>query len=368
LTSLIAQQMQGRAGRRGMDVQGNVIYLGMEWPYIENLMLGQITNVTGKQPRYPTMALKQAIAASNDPDDSKHFVHDENKPEFALAIRKMQRTQDCYPSISEEMMEWMAGPTLEEFCNSEEKTDYLALSQGVIQGLGYVDKDMKLDMDHNVVSMVCEMNDFLPEAIHLRAILEQLYFRFCYNKTKAFKQSDSTQNALLAVLLHVIDRVPAVDGEESMQEFLRVTPTEGKITNDDALAMWLETEELLMAQRDKISAIEIDDAEKAKMHLDPAPATEHGHVGPPLDKGVYEMIITKQKGFRDDQSVERRNDLKNRIFKLGHICQIAHNNLQQPHGKYDALEVHFRRLFNNIKYSVADMMNQLTDQSDLTEV
>jgi len=30
LTPLIAQQMQGRAGRRGMDVQGNIIYLGME--------------------------------------------------------------------------------------------------------------------------------------------------------------------------------------------------------------------------------------------------------------------------------------------------------------------------------------------------
>ena len=27
-----------------------------------------------------------------------------------------------------------------------------------------------------------------------------------------------------------------------------------------------------------------------------------------------------------------------------------------------------RRLFNNIKYSVSDMMSQLTDQSDLTEV
>eukprot|EP00984_Skeletonema_dohrnii_P008732 scaffold3263_cov121-Skeletonema_dohrnii-CCMP3373.AAC.1 len=80
------------------------------------------------------------------------------------------------------------------------------------------------------------------------------------------------------------------------------------------------------------------------------------------------MIITKQKGFREDQSLERRNDLKRRIFKLGHICQVAHNNLQQPHGKFDALEVHFRRLFNNIKYSVADMMNQLTDQNDLTEV
>ncbi|KAL7533920.1 hypothetical protein ACHAXR_005533 [Thalassiosira sp. AJA248-18] len=368
LTALIAQQMQGRAGRRGMDVQGNVIYLGMEWSYIENLMLGQITNVTGKEPRYPTMALGQAVAASNDPDDTKHFVHDENKPEFALAIRKMQRTQTCFPTITEEMMEWMAGPTLEDFCKGEEKTDYLDLSQRVIQGLGYVDENMKLDMDHNVISMVSEMNDFLPEAIHLCAILEQLYLRFCYNKTKAFKESDSTQNDLLAVLLHVVDRVPAREGEESLQEFLRVAPSEGKTINEDSLAMWLETEEMLMDQRDKINALEIDDSEKAKMNLVVPTAAAAGNVGPPLDRGVYEMIITKQKGFREDQTLEHRNDLKNRIFKLGHICQIAHNNLQQPHGKYDALEVHFRRLFNNIKYSVSDMMSQLTDQSDLTEV
>ena len=192
--------------------------------------------------------------------------------------------------------------------------------------------------------------------------------RFCYNKTKAFKESDSTQNELLSVLLHVVDRVPAEENEESLQELLRVTPSEGKNINEDALGMWLETEELLTNQNEKINNLDIDDSEKAKMLLNPPPATTAGNVGPPLDKGVYEMIITKQKGFREDQSLERRNDLKSRIFKLGHICQVAHNNLQQPHGKYDALEVHFRRLFNNIKYSVADMMNQLTDQSDLTEV
>ena len=367
LTALIAQQMQGRAGRRGMDVQGNVIYLGMEWPYIENLMLGQITNVTGKEPRYPTMALQGAIAAANDPDDTMHFVHDENKPLFADAIRKMQRNQHCYPTIKEEMMEWMAGSSLGDYCAGEEKTDYLDMSNRVIQGLGYVDENNKLDMDHNVVSMICEMNDYLPEVIHLTAILEQLYLRFCYNKTKAFKESDSTQNDLLAVLLHVVDRVPVAECEESLQDMLRVVPTEGKTINEDALNVWSETEEMLMDQRDKINALDIPDSEKDKMHLVLPPAAAAGNVGPLLDKGVYEMIITKQKGFREDQSLERRNDIKNRIFKLGHICQVAHNNLQQPHGNYDALEVHFRRLFNNIKYSVADMMSQLTDQSDLTE-
>jgi len=66
LTPLIAQQMQGRAGRRGMDVQGNIVYLGMDWPVIENLMLGQISQVTGKNPHYPTMALQGAIAAANN--------------------------------------------------------------------------------------------------------------------------------------------------------------------------------------------------------------------------------------------------------------------------------------------------------------
>lgn len=74
LTPLIAQQMQGRAGRRGMDVQGNIVYLGMEWPTIENLMLGQISQVTGKNPHYPLMALQRALAASNDPNDP-NFIH-----------------------------------------------------------------------------------------------------------------------------------------------------------------------------------------------------------------------------------------------------------------------------------------------------
>merc|ERR1712151_652632 len=95
LTPLIAQQMQGRAGRRGLDVQGNVVYLGMEWPYIENLMLGQISKVTGKEPRYPIIALQQILAASNDPDDTKNFIHGASST-FAMALQKIQKYQNCY--------------------------------------------------------------------------------------------------------------------------------------------------------------------------------------------------------------------------------------------------------------------------------
>jgi len=117
-----------------------------------------------------------------------------------------------------------------------------------------------------------------------------------------------------------------------------------------------------------IDSIPVDPLEKSILYLDPECGKDGNNIGPSLDKGLYEMITLKQKGFREDQSQECRNDLKNRIVRLGQICFIAHNNLQQPHGKYNALEVHFRRLFSNIKYCVADMMTQLTDQDDLTEV
>lgn len=368
LTPLIAQQMQGRAGRRGLDVQGNVIYLGMDWPYIENLMLGSISNVTGKEPRYPTMVLQQALAAANDPDDTKHFVHDPEGP-FAIAIRRLQKFQNCFPTITEQQMEWMCNTTLQEFCEGTTSDHYLGLSTKALVGLGYVHEDLTLAMDHNVLSMVWEMHDFLPESIHLATALEQMYIRFCYNKTKSYKESDSTQNEFLSVLLHVVDRVPCKNGDESLQQLLRVSPCDdGRALSVEAQELWLETEKSLMHTKEVIASLDIPDAEKEKMYLALPPGSSDGDVGPPLDKGVYEMLVSKQKGFLDDQDTERRNELKNRIVRLGHMCQIVHNCIQQPHGKYNALEVHFRRMFSNIKYSVADMMRQLTDQEDLTDV
>jgi len=372
LTPLIAQQMQGRAGRRGLDVQGNIVYLGMDWPYIENLMLGQISHVTGKEPRYPTMVLQQALAASNDPDDTKHFYHvdqDGDLTTFGTAIRRIQKSQHCFPTVTEKQMEWICETTLEEFCEGKKTDHYFGLSTKAIQGLGYVHEDLTLAMDHNVLTMVWELLEFMPEGVYLCAVLEQMYLRFCYNKTKSFKESDSTQNEFLSVLLHVVDRVPAKEGDESLQQLLRVEASDdGKALSDEAKAMWLETEKTLRDTTDLINSLDIDQSEKDKLLLVLPAATEDGSFGPPLDKGVYEMLVSKQKGFLEEQDTELRNHLKNRIVRLGHICLIVHNTIHQPHGKYDALEVHFRRMFSNIKYSVHDMMTQLTDQADISDI
>jgi hypothetical protein len=369
LTPLIAQQMQGRAGRRGLDVQGNVIYLGMDWPYIENLMLGQISKVTGKEPRHPLLSLVGALAASNDPSDTKHFVFDQlENTAFATAIRKIQRTMRCFPTVTPEQVEWMSNTTLAEFCEEKTSDEYLGISKKIVTGLGYTHEDGTLAMDHNVLTMVGELYEDLPVAVHVCAVLEQMFLRFCYQKSKIYKESDSTQNEFLSVLIHVVDRYPAANGEESLQQLLRIEESADGKQNEDAKAMWLETEDILRKQNELIDGLDVPEEEKAKLRLLMPPAAEKGSSGPPLDKGVYEMLVLKQKGFNESQSTERRNELKNRIVRLGDVCRVAHNNVQMHHGKYDQLEVHFRRMFSNIKYSVADMMQQLTDQDDLTEV
>ena len=182
---------------------------------------------------------------------------------------------------------------------------------------------------------------------------------------------------------HLLRLVPGLDVEEALVDLAEGPLAEllleldlvveelplgpGRALDDDARAMWLETESTLRAQKALIDSLDVDQSEKDKMHLVIPPASDD-EVGVPLDKGVYEMLVSKQKGFTEEQDTIRRNELKNRIVRLGAICQIAHNNIHQPHGKYDALEVHFRRMFSNIKYSVADMMNQITNQEDLTEV
>lgn len=54
--------MSGRAGRRGLDTQGNLLYMNMSWPKIQGLMLGDIPAIVGKDPQYPTIALHHTLS------------------------------------------------------------------------------------------------------------------------------------------------------------------------------------------------------------------------------------------------------------------------------------------------------------------
>jgi hypothetical protein len=163
----------------------------------------------------------------------------------------------------------MCDTTLEEFCHGQESDHYFQLSTNVVRLLGYLNHDMTLAMDHNVLSMVWELHDTLPEAIHLCAVLHQMYLRFCFKE-----KNDLTQHEFLSVLIHVVDRYPPKEGEESLQQMLGIASSEdGRSLSDDAKALWFETENIIREQKALIDSLNIDQLEKDMMHLTPPPAS-----------------------------------------------------------------------------------------------
>ena len=75
LTPLMAQQMGGRAGRRGLDTQGNLAYLGMPVNQIKELM----QSVQRKVRRVPGLLDVEVLVSAEDPQTYNVLTRWENQ-------------------------------------------------------------------------------------------------------------------------------------------------------------------------------------------------------------------------------------------------------------------------------------------------
>ena len=173
----------------------------------------------------------------------------------------------------------------------------------------------------------------------------------------------------MSILVHIIDRAACKEGDVPLHAMLKCGDVKGAQQVDEgAKEMWMATEKILRGKRDIINGMDIPQSEKDSLNLAMDCGESEGSFGPGLDGGLYEMLSTNRVGFPEEMSVERRNELKGRIFKFGCFCRIANNNIQQPtgsfQGDYSSLSVFFRKLFSSCKWSLMDIMKQLTDQGD----
>ena len=58
LNSTLVQQMSGRAGRRGLDTQGHLVYAGATADFVQRMVISFIPALEGQDPRYLTMFLQ----------------------------------------------------------------------------------------------------------------------------------------------------------------------------------------------------------------------------------------------------------------------------------------------------------------------
>ncbi|ETW04681.1 hypothetical protein, variant [Aphanomyces invadans] len=104
LSSLMVQQMAGRAGRRGLDRQGNIVFSGIEWGRMQELMRGLLPNVDGNTHNlYPTLCLQSFLAPN---------------------------------VVTSELVERMAGHSLPHFMRGDRVTGYLDQSRKFMTAVG----------------------------------------------------------------------------------------------------------------------------------------------------------------------------------------------------------------------------------------
>jgi len=117
LDELMAQQMSGRAGRRGLDTQGNIVYAGIRASFTRRLMIGKITNITGN-PFKEFSAAPATKSSGSKADDAANMPPP--PPGDALSIYPRYESMSLQMVLSPRHVGWnravcLGGKSLLEF-------------------------------------------------------------------------------------------------------------------------------------------------------------------------------------------------------------------------------------------------------------
>ncbi|TYZ60484.1 hypothetical protein PybrP1_007049 [[Pythium] brassicae (nom. inval.)] len=316
LTSLMVQQMAGRAGRRGLDRQGNIVFAGLAWARIQFLMRGLLPDVTGRKARYPTIALQRLLSPTMDNDIMDRIV-------------------------SHPLLEYMAGGAADapdKDTNADTTTlkpttaasdGYLSQSVRWMEHFGLLTHDAKLNVDTSVAKLVWECRDDPAEALGIFWLLDGLL--------KEFHHKPGEQIALQLALFNMLLRV--VGRERYHEEYAhasKLAPLPGQE------AAW-----------DKVSAVLESYQAKLEQLGDACPPELRLRVGllEPLDGYVFRTVVDNL--IPSGLGTAQLNLIKKRLRHVGDRLRLMHNLLMYS-GRFGELEEIVRKCFRRIKWILID--------------
>mmetsp|Transcript_21426 Transcript_21426/g.32870 ORF Transcript_21426/g.32870 Transcript_21426/m.32870 type:complete len:654 (+) Transcript_21426:2068-4029(+) len=343
LTPLLAQQMAGRAGRRGLDTQGNLIYLGMDWERIRSLMVGIVPAIIGQVPHFPTMALPLML--------HRDVAFDDALCEF----------------IDRKIIRRLCAASLEEFTNgvrrpADECDDKVNELLESMKKLGFelrstVNGDSAMHNDARpAMCMTWELRDYLAESVILAYALPELMAdfvkdRFNFKRAEDDAGSEAIQIEFMAVLLHIVDRKPVPPGKIPLDQisWLAKSP--------ERKARWDKWEKILIESQTRLESLPPEHAKALQLAVAP---------GQPIDAAVFEVYKDRRLPPAGAITSLERHLLKSRIWHVGNILMKCHNCLQLP-GEYIPLAPLLRKCCQRVKYILADDIKADVDERDVQQ-
>ncbi|RHY28877.1 hypothetical protein DYB32_005633 [Aphanomyces invadans] len=293
LSSLMVQQMAGRAGRRGLDRQGNIVFSGIEWGRMQELMRGLLPNVDGNTHNlYPTLCLQSFLAPN---------------------------------VVTSELVERMAGHSLPHFMRGDRVTGYLDQSRKFMTALTWLVLG-QLNVDTSIARLIWECRKDVAESIGIFHLLELMLTEF----GRVPGDNIGHQLALFNMLLRVVGREP-YHSEYAHASALTVVSGQE--------AVWDKVTVILQSLHDKVAALDCPDL-VLPVALDA-----------PLDGYVWSTLV--ENVIPSGLKTAQLNAIKKRLWHVGDKLRLMHNLLMYS-GRYGVLEEIVRKCFRRIKWILID--------------
>jgi hypothetical protein len=381
LTPLMAQQMSGRTGRRGLDTQGNIVYLGMEWGEIQGLILGQIPDIAGSDQLYPTMALQHVLSDFVDQRASRNaakptfhtfqqLLEEEEEEEQAAAAKEaggsgsgggggggaaaVAEGGDAAAATA------VTKAAAKAVAAKAAAVDYYDMSCRLLQELSMVDDDMSPLVPFTGLTTCWEMRANIAESLATVHALPLLMEEFVTNKPKDYAEKVNVQVDFFSRLLHFIDRRAPYKGVPGLSE-LPFAETSFVARYPERQAAWDKWELHCAESQARLQQLPSDLKEELEATGAMGLCQLNVPVGEPIDATVFQCLMQNRLPLELPSTI--KHDLKQRLFKVGTVVMKMHNCLCQP-GEYQGLEPLLRKSFARLKYVLTDAIKNETSLQD----
>ena len=325
LDALVAQQAAGRAGRRGMDRQGHLVWVGMTWPRIQSLMRGLLPNIVGKNPRYPAIALQAEVSSySNAP-------------------------------VSDDQLLAVCQNTLNDFVSDRETGNYtyVSKSRAWMERLELSLRTNRVDSAGNSApmpqwrrEMIWTLRSFTRESFCLEFLLDEMNSLIQRKDTSTRDGDERYADQLFVVLSAVISRREFVPGKFNDQ------PLSFCFQQLELDSTWEHWQTRIQESQDRLKEMEETDVDReicSDMRL-------LVPVGVELDSTHFRIFRTNGSYLRDLPPVERYQE-RIRFFRVGECIRLMYNTIRLS-GEHDELNYLMRKVFLRMRYILFESFSE----------
>jgi superfamily II DNA or RNA helicase len=337
LTPLMAQQMSGRAGRRGLDTEGNLVYAGATASFIRELMIGQVASITGEKypPKYDTIFLQGLLSPRH---------------------------------TGWNRVEQLGGKTLNEFINGvplPAESYTLEYSKNVVKELGLVraigDRLVPTDY-HETLAMVWELRYLPAVSVCMGNLLGQLLEEInAKNKELLVMGREESREArkerlnqyvafLFSIFVQIFDRVeydPANSTLPPLQQHAYFADPKRR-------AVFAKWSAIIRAHQESIPPhLAHLKLPVAVVHRHDVPNTDDASTDPNyvlLDASLFECMLANKQEFMASLNDEQKQRLKTRMWRTGCVLKTMANNLWPRNEYFEVMGDPIHQCFRNLYY------------------